>query len=314
MNNNGFDSITQTGAGRYSNLQRNQVYRDRDNFKNNDTFSSKNPWKNDDVYGSKNPWKKDNPYASNNVYADDGTQKERPKYRRFSDLKILNELMLHMSNNTLDEDSRIEILSQGEKGEIKNLLAARIFKISLVPALASLALAVVIVFTDNLLISLFAYMVYMGILVRTFFYPAKLYYENIKYKTTRPAKIFFEEMDYWYKISVVKIYVYLTIVSIILFVASFYQDEIIDAALGLFTKSSVGLGTDAITSYLSTVEFSFGLKFLAFYNILILVVYAKFVNKEKTQAELELRSRMKKIRNETISRVEQIQRDKNNLE
>lgn len=314
MNDNGFNSSTHVGVGKYSNLQKNQVYRERDNFKNNDTFSSKNPWRNDDVYGNKNPWKKDNPYATNDVYRDDGRQKEKPKYRRFSDLKILNELMLHMSNNTLDEDSRIEILSQGEKGEIKNLLAYRIFKISAVPALSSLLLALVIVFTDNILITLFAYMVYMGILVRTFFYPAKLYYENIKYKTTRPAKMFFEEMDYWYKISVVKIYVYLVIVSIVLFIASFYQDEIIDWSLGLFTKSSVGLGTDRITSYLSTVSFSFGLKFLAFFNIVILVVYAKFVNKEKTKAELELRARMKKIRNETISRVEQIQRDKNNLD
>jgi len=314
MNNNGFDSTTQTGVGRYSNLQKNQVYRDRDNFKNNDTYSSKNHWKNDDVYGNKNTWKKDNPYATNDAYRDDGRQKEKPKFKRFSDLKILNELMLHMSNNTLDEDSRIEILSQGEKGEIKNLLAYRIFKISLVPALSSLLLALVLIFTDNIVITLFGYMVYVGILIRTFFYPAKLYYENIKYKTTRPAKIFFEEMDYWYKISVVKVYVYLVIVSIVLFVVSFYQDEIIDWSLGLFTKSSVGLGTDLITTYLSTVSFSFGLKFLAFFNIIILVLYAKFVNKEKTQAELELRTRMKKIRNETISRVEQIQRDKNNLE
>lgn len=302
MNDNSFNSATQMGVGRYSNLQKNQVYRERDNFKNNDTFSSKNPWK------------KDNTYATNDVYRDDGRQKEEPKYKRFSDLKILNELMLHMSNNTLDEDSRIEILSQGEKGEIKNLLAYRIFKISLVPALSSLMLALIVIFTDNIMVTLFSCMVYMGILVRTFFYPAKLYYENIKYKTTRPAKIFFEEMDYWYKISVVKVYVYLVIVSIVLFIASFYQDEIIDWSLGLFTKSSVGLGTDWITAYLSTVNFSFGLKFLAIFNIVILVVYAKFVNKEKTKAELELRARMKKIRNETISRVEQIQKDKNNLD
>ena len=310
--NNSLYSNKSNSSDVYSNLNKGRVYQDR-NSRQKDTFSNKNQWKNDDVYANKNPWEKKNPYASNDVYKDDATQKEQPKYKRFSDLKILNELMLHMSNNTLDENSRIEILSQGEKGEIKNLLAYRIFKISLVPALSSIILALVIIFTQNILISLFAYMVYLGILVRTFFYPAKLYYENIKYKTTRPAKMFFEEMDYWYKISVVKIYVYLTIVSIGFFIASFYQDEIIDASLRLFTNSSIGLGTDEITQYLSTVEFSLGLKILAFFNIFLLVLYARFVNKEKTQAEIELRERVKKIRNETISRVEQIQRDKNNL-
>jgi hypothetical protein len=310
--NKGYNNSSGGAVGTYSNLQSDQVFRNRNDFKNNDMSSNKNQWKNDDVFSSKNPWKKDNPYASNNVYEEDGVQKEQPKYKRFSDLKILNELMLHMSNNTLDENSRIEILSQGEKGEIKNLLATRILKIALIPALTSLLMGCIFMFSENFILDIFVYMVYVAILVRTVFYPAKLYYENIKYTTTRPAKMFFEEMDYWYKVSVVNIFVFLTVVSLSLFILSFYQEEIINEILKFIPTYSIASKIDKLTAYLSTINFSTDLRLLVMFNVLVFFSYIKFINNEKSKEELELKNRLKKIRNETISRVEQIQQDKNN--
>ncbi|MBD3795541.1 MAG: hypothetical protein IE881_06355 [Epsilonproteobacteria bacterium] len=305
---NPFDTSINLGVGKFSNLQKNQV------FKGNNPFEAKNVWKNEDVYGSKDIWGKKNPYRTDNVYADNGTTKEKPRFRRFADLKILNELMMHMSNNTLPDDTRIEILSQGEKGEIKNILAYRIMKISLVPALMSILFGLVLVFTNHIIITFFMLMIYVAVLVRTFFYPAKLYYANIKLKTTRPAKIFFEEMDYWYKLSVVKVYLYLVIVSIMLFIASFYEDKVITFLIENTASLKKSISSESIQFFLESINFSYSLKMLAVFNIALLAYYSRFVNQEKSKAEKELRNRMKNIRNESISRVKQIQTDKNELE
>lgn len=304
-----FDSSSHIGVGKFSNLQRDQVHKSKDTFSNkgNNPFSSNNQWKNENDWSEKNPFRKDN------VYANDGREKEKPRFKRFADLKILNEYMMHMSNNTLPEDSRIEVLSQGEKGEIKNLLAYRIVKISLVPALMSLLMGIVLVFSDYFLLTLFSLLVYFAVLVRTFFYPAKIYYENVKLKTTRPAKLFFEEMDYWYKLSVVKVYLYTVIASIVLFVLSFYEDDMINLLIAYGSKLQNPHTREMIEGYINTINFSASLKAMAFLNIGMLVYYSKFANSEKAKAEKELNKRMKLIRNESISRVQQIQEDKNEI-
>jgi len=294
-----------SGVGQYSNLQKNQIFRDRDNYGSKGTYENKNP------YESKNPYASNNPYESKNPYATSEKEKFIPKFKRFNDLKILNEKMMHMSNNTLSDDSRIEIVTQGELGEIKNLLAGRILKVPLAPLFSSLAFGLVIMFTDNIFITLISLFIYLGILVRTFFYPARLYYENIKYKTTRAAKMYYEEMDYWYKIYVVKVYVYLIIASIAIFVASFYQDEIIAFFTTHFLKNNGVMQSGLMHEYIKTISFSVSLKFLAVLNIIILIAYSKFANNQKLQAEIMLKDKMKKIRNEKISRVQKIQADKN---
>ena len=299
---NGYNSAN-LSVGAHSNLQHKQVYKDQGNYKNQDTYGSKNAYKTDSVYGSKDPYGKDEVYDKDEVL--------RPKFKRFSDLKILNENMMHMSNNTLSDESRIEILSQGERGEIKNLLSSRILKIAFVPALSSLALGFLLVLSSSFLIGLFGLLVYMGLLVRTFFYPAKLYYENIKFKTTKPANAFFEEMDYWYKISVVNIYVYLIIVSIILFVISFYQDELIEKSIEILSGANGKIRSEKVENFLSAISFGITLKLLAVFNIGVLVMYSKFANKEKEIAEGKLLVRMRAIRNENLSRVQQVQADKN---
>ena len=293
MNNNSneYNSAINGGVGKYSRLQDRQVYSGKDTYDGNNKYKKDSVYKNDSVYGEKDQ------------------RNEDPKYKRFADLKILNENMMHMSNNTLPDDSRIEILSQGEKGEIKNILSYRILKISIVPALMSLALGLVVMLTDSYIVTLFSIFVYFAVLVRTFFYPAKLYYENIRYKTTKPARVFFEEMDYWYKVSVVKVYVYMVIASSIMFVASFYQDEIVELLIDKVI-STPGFNSEFIYNYIASISFSIGLKGVAILNIVILVFYSKFANKEKDKAEADLQERMKKIRNETLSRVQQIQEDK----
>lgn len=293
MNNNSneYNSAINGGVGKYSRLQDRQVYSGKDTYDGNNKYKKDSVYKNDSVYGEKDQ------------------RNEDPKYKRFADLKILNENMMHMSNNTLPDDSRIEILSQGEKGEIKNILSYRILKISIVPALISLALGLVVMLTDSYIVTLFSIFVYFAVLVRTFFYPAKLYYENIRYKTTKPARVFFEEMDYWYKVSVVKVYVYMVIASSIMFVASFYQDEIVELLIDKVI-STPGFNSEFIYNYIASISFSIGLKGVAILNIVILVFYSKFANKEKDKAEADLQERMKKIRNETLSRVQQIQEDK----
>jgi len=294
--NDVYDS-THGSVGAYSNLQKNQVYKNQDKFGNKDVYSSKNNWKNDNIW------------AKNDVYGKE-QEKERPRYRRFSDLKILNENMMHMSNNTLPEDTRMEILSQGEKGEIKNILAGRIFKVSFVPALSTLAVGTIVVFTDSVMLTLFSFFVYLGILVRTFFYPAKLYYQNVKLKTSKAAILFFEEMDYWYKLSVVNVYVFLVIASLAMVFASFYEEEVALAVLSLSQPSITSLGADSIEEYAKTISFSVSLKILAVLNIIILVLYSKFVNSEKDKAEEELKVRMRQIKNETLTRFQQVQEEK----
>ncbi len=306
MAGNTYSSSKGGSVGTFSNLQKNQVYNGKEAFGSKDIYSSKNNFASNDTYSSKNPWRTDSSYGK-----DDAQEKVFPKYKRFSDLKILNENMMHMSNNTLPESTRIEILSQGEKGEIKNILSYRILQIALAPALSSLAVAAVIMFSGSLLISLFALFVYIGILVRTFFYPAKLYYENIKYKTTKPALRFFEEMDYWYKISVVNVYVYLVIVSIVIFVLSFYEEKVVSFAIKTLLSAPNTIGSGTIKNYLESISFSWEFKAFAVFNIGMLAFYSRFVNKEKSLAEMQLKERMKQIRNETLTRVQQIQADKN---
>jgi hypothetical protein len=303
---NGYSSISQGSVGTYSNLQQGQVYKDKGG-------GNKDPYAKKDTYGiGRNPYRQDSVYANNDSpYSED--DRILPKYRRFADLKILNEIMMHMSNNTLSDDSRIEILSQGEKGEIKNILSYRILKISIVPALLSLIFGLVVIISNSFTVILFTAFVFFALLVRTFFYPAKLYYENIKYKTTTPAKAFYEEMDYWYKISVVKVYIYLTIVSIFMFVVSFYEDEVILMFAQQIESFPKLANMEFVGEYFKTVSFGLGLKMIALFNVLLLVLYSKFANKEKDAAEIELREKMKKIRNETLSRVEQIQADKNSI-
>lgn len=295
MNKKGYDSTSHGGVNTYSNLQKNQVFKQGNSYQNRSPYETKNNWKNDSAYSNNN---------------NENFEIERPKYKRFNDLKILNEKMMHMANNTLSDDSHIEILSQGEKGEIKNILSERMIKVSLVPALVSFALGLVVTITDNIIITIFSTFVYFAIFARVFFYPAKLYYENIRHKTTSSAKLFFEEMDYWYKISVVKIYIYLVISSILMFIASFYQDEVIEFLISFFPNTN-GINKDLTSDYLSSISFSVSLKLVALLNIVMLVVYSKFVNKEKSQAEKLLKDKKVKIRNETISRVQQIQKDKN---
>ena len=304
---NNWGSSSGSNQSAFSNTYRDQVNRSKDVFSSNNAFGSNN------AYANKNIWRDDNPYKTENVYGSDD-DKTAPKYKRFSDLKILNENMMHMSNNTLPEESRIEILSQGEKGEIKNVLSYRIFQIAFVPALSSLAFGLLIIFTNSVFITMFGLFVYLGILVRTFFYPAKLYYENIKYKTTKPARAFFEEMDYWYKISVVNIYIYLVITSIFLFVASFYQDDLVTYLYGVLDidmKTTAGKSLTFQEKIISNIEFSTSLKVLALFNIVLLVIYARFANKEKSEAEKVLKERMRLIRNESLSRYMQVQEDKN---
>lgn len=295
--------------GVYSTLVSDQVYN-----KDGKT-GGVNPYTNNgtQAYAKNQNWDKAKIYREQQNQANLGS--EIPiKYKRFNDLKILNEQIINLSNNMQPEESPLEVLSQGQKGEIKNLLWSRIWKISFAPALSAIVLNLVVMFGDFMIATLFAFAFYIYVIGRTFFYPAKLYYENIQHKTTRHAKLFFEEMDFWYKMSVVKILAYMIFVIIATLVLAIYEDAIVDFMLTYFVNTSRIKEQQLLINYLSNISFSGTFVFLSLIYLLTIVAYFKFINQEKAKNEALLKVKLKNIRNQTMSRVEQIQADKNELE
>lgn len=297
------NSYASNNLGPYSSLLQDQVYN-----KNSQT-GGKNPYSEpqNSVYAKKQNWEEPKVYQQKEM-----VQKSQG-YRRFHDLKILNEQIINLSNNMQPEESPLEVLSQGQKGEIKNLLWARIWKISLLPALGALLLTLTVILTDYLLVTLLMLTIYVYLVGRTFFYPAKLYYENIQFKTTKHARLFYEEMDFWFKLGVVKILMYFALVIIFTFVMIFFEDTVVANLLKIsqYTDNTVKQG---FLNYISTVSFSYSLLFLVLIYIGTIFLYFKFINQEKTKNDELLKIKMKHIRNQTMSRVEQIQADKNEIQ
>ena len=290
------------GGMGYSSLLSDQVYNQ------NGRTGGANPYNGGkSTYADKQNWDKAQIYKD----AETGEVVVR-KYKRFNDLKLLNEQMINLANNMQPDDSPLEVLSQGQKGEIKNLLIGRIFKISFLPAIAVLLLTLTLVLTDHLLVTLSTLMLYIFIMGRTFFYPAKLYYENIQYKTTTHAKVFFEEMDFWFKTSVVNTLVLFSITSFVSLIIIFFEENIINLVVSI-SKNMKGSTHDMLLDYASSISFTYSLSFAIILYISTILFYFKFINKEKEKNEIIKESRIKDIRNQTMSRVEQIQADKNEI-
>jgi len=297
------NSYASNNLGPYSSLLQDQVYN-----KNSQT-GGKNPYSDpqNSVYAKKQNWEEPKIYQQKDIA-------QKPQgYRRFHDLKILNEQIINLANNMQPEESPLEVLSQGQKGEIKNLLWARIWKISLLPALSAMLLTISVILTNYLLITLFMFTIYVYIVGRTFFYPAKLYYENIQFKTTKHARLFFEEMDFWFKLGVVKILIYFAVVILFTFIMVFFEDTVVTHLLELikYTDNSV---KQPVLNYISTISFSYTLLVLVFIYTGTIFLYFKFINQEKTKNDELLKIKLKHIRNQTMSRVEQIQADKNEIQ
>ena len=288
--------------GGYSSLLSDQVYN-----KHGRTGGS-NPYNNNNsTYANKQNWDKSKIYQNS-----ENINFENKRFPRFNDLKILNEQMINLANNMQSIDSPLEVLSQGQKGEIKNILMTRIFKISLAPALSALSLSLLVIFTNHLIITLLSLLFYVFVIGRTFYYPAKLYYENVQYKTTKHAELFFEEMDYWFKISAINTIVWFLMVAIFSFIMIFFEENIINVVLSI-TKSLKGESVVYLINYAESISFSTAMFFLFILYISTIIVYFKFINNEKSKNEKLRQERLKNIRNETMSRVEQIQADKKEI-
>jgi len=284
-----------------------------DNLAKQETFRDRSPYGNKSAYGvERNPFQSRSPYENkNNDQNKQVNEKDKRKYLRFNDLKLLNEFMVHLANNTLPDGSRIDILSQGMLGEIKNILSSRIFKIAIIPALMSIVMALLFALSGYFILDAFGMLVYIAILIRVFYYPAKLYYSNIRYTTCLPAKTFFEEMSYWFKMSVFNTYGSMITVAILLFVLSFFQEPIINYFLTHIGHISSSLiHTNKITKYIANISFSISWKLFPLFMIFLLFLYAKFVSREKTHNEAIKEKILKEIRNETISTVRAIQEDR----
>lgn len=274
------------------------------------------------VYRSDNPhaqsggsvYANKNHYDSKNTYgpAIEGTQ-DLKKYTRFNDLKLLNEQMINLANNMQAEESPLEVLSQGQRGEIKVLLMRRVGKLSFLPAISALLLTLTIILTNHILITLVALIFYFFVIGRVFFYPAKLYYENIQYKTSKHAEIFYEEMDFWYKLGVVNTIISLLFISILTFILMFFEDYVINIFINFSNNATSGI-KDFLSNYVTSISFSYSLFFVFVLYVGTIIIYMKFINKEKRRNEVIRQERLRSIRNETMSRVEQIQTDKNEVE
>ena len=287
----------------FDNLARKETYRDRSPYGNKSAYSE-----NRNVYQSQSPYSKDDsPYRQQEQLKQ---EKKEKKYLRFNDLKLLNEFMMHLANNTLADNSRIDILGQGMLGEIKNLLADRIFKIAIIPALMSIILALTFAVSKYFVIDTFALLIYLGVLVRVFYYPAKLYYANIRYTTCLPAQTFFDETKYWFRMSVFHTFASMIIVAVLLFVLSFFQHSIIQFLLFHFGHISATLGTQKINKFIASISFSISWKIFPLFIIFLLFFYVKFINKEKKINEAIKEKILKEIRDETISPVKAVQENR----
>jgi len=257
------------------------------------------------VYRDNNAYKEENnkAFESNSAYSD----KQRIKLARFNDLKILNENLINLSNNLIKNESPLTILSQREKGEVKNILGKRVFVISFTTAFVSLLFACVIFFSNHSLVIMAFFAFYIFIIGRTFYYPAKLYYENIQFITNKHATLYFEEMDYWWKLSVANMIMALLISSIALLYVATFEYDIVYYLTELVKSKNNNLH---LINYISHLSFSTGFTYLAIFNFLIIIMYFKFINKEKAISLQEQEERIKASRNETLSRVQQIRADK----
>lgn len=289
-----------TGLSPYSNNSQRGVY-----SKNGGT---QNPYRESNVYANNSPYAKNNNFSGKEV----DPLKEIKKYKRFNDLKILNEQMINLSNNMQPEESPLEVLSQGQKGEIKNLLGARVFKISMLPAISAFILTTTAIISNSMIFVILAFFIYIFIIGRTFFYPAKLYYENIQCKTTRHAKLFYEEMDFWFKLGVVNIYIYLSIAALGTLITIFFEEKILSFFLNIANKSS-GSIKDSFVPYVENMSFSASLFIIFLFYISTMLFYFRFISKEKDVNQEKLNKKIKDIKSQTLSRVEQIQENKNEI-
>lgn len=312
MNNNDahtYNSNTRASNATYNNNQSvhgsllsDQVYN------KHGTTGGKTPYSNNNNYEDNQKWDEAKIYQTR-----DSSSVELRKYKRFNDLKLLNEQMINLGNIIQSENSPLEILSQGQKGEIKNLLMRRISKISFVPAIFYFLLVAIIVLTDYLLLTIIALGVYIFIIGRTFYYPAKLYYENVQFNTSPHAELFFEEMDFWFKMSVINTLVSLIILTIISIVGIFFEDSFINIIISISKSVTNPQIKEYLENYLTTINFSMSLFLAVLLNIAIILIYFKFINNEKTRNEALRKERSKNIRNQTKSRVQQIQDEINEI-
>jgi len=286
------------------------VYSQQNIYRNDDVYRDNNPYNQRNVYRQDNVYKKDNVYKRNDVYArQNGTikQEKNEKYTRFNDLKLINEQIISLSNNTLADDAPIEVISQGMRGEIKNLLSTRILKISFIPSIFILLIAINLIVLDKFLITFILLILYVIILVRFMFFPAKLFYENIKYTTNKYALQFYEEVDYWFKISSINTILFLFASSLIVFVGSFFEDSLVKFLLeNLHISNNTILNSTAQTEFVKNIHFSISMKLLALVPILTIIAYFFFINKEKRINELEKKKRIMNINKEIKTRAEQI--------
>jgi hypothetical protein len=294
-NNQSVSNSMRTGGG-YSSLLSDQVYNKHGRTGGSDPYKSSN-----EAYSKKQDWKKSSVYEDTKEYHDSR------KYKRFNDLKLLNEQMINLANNLQPSSSPLEVLSQGQKGEIKDILMYRITKLSFVPLLFASIVVLNIIFIDSFFVTFMLLVIFVYVAVKILFYPAKLYYENVQYKTTKHAVLFYEEMDFWFKLSVANSLVSLFVLSIVSFVVAFYEERVVEVVLNLSKYSSQ---KDVITNYAANISFSYSLTLFSLSIIAMILFYFRFINYEYEENEKLKKQRSRDIENETVSRVRQIQKNK----
>lgn len=283
----------------YSSLMSDQVYNKNGRSGGQNVYAGKSPYEN-----NKNVHQDTQDWSHAPIYGQGGESGSQTKYTLFSDLKILNEQMINLANNMQPDDSPLAVLSQGIIGEIRVLLGKRIWGTSFVPAFILLIIATVLMFNSIGIISIIAIFLYLTVTAGVLFHPAKLFYENGQYKTNKFANEFYEEMDFWFKQGIVNSFVSSTLVSIAIIAIGLNEETII-----LIVSSNLGEGM--LQDYVSTISFSTSMYLLASSNFGMFFLYFKYINKQKEVSEIKRKERSKLIRNETLSRVEQIQADKN---
>jgi len=296
-------------------------------------MANNNPYsKNNNPYSkNNNPYSKNNnPYAKNqqktvdnyqnkgnDPYKDRGVQGgdsqgnfnlEDKKYSYYNDLKILHDEMIYLSNSSVSSKI-ITILSKGQIAEIKMKLMKTIlfspFKSFFIIIFAS----IVLFFSNNGLVNLLAYMITIIIIWSYFLYPTKLLYNNVGLCVNEESNLFFKEMEFWFNTGVNLTKALFTISIMIIATILYYQDIIKEFLI----KYIINSNNTYLISYFKSIGGLNSKLGILIALIVIMIISYFIIKKSEVDTGLKIRDeKIKSIRNEKISRVEQIQNDKNN--
>ncbi len=293
-----------SNLGAHSSLISDQVYNKNGRTGGQNAYSS-----NSNAYSKNQNWDK------SQIYQDaQGVAVDTSKYKYFNDLKILNEIMIDYSNNMQPDNSPLQMLSQGQESDIRLMLMGRLKKTSFISSFLLFLISIVAIFSNLSIISILSFIFYISIVGGTLFYPAKLFYENVQYKTNKTAELYYDEMDYWFKIGVVNFIGSIIFMTIVLLVVSFFEDKLLLIISELVLNNTMDESfRSSLEIYISKMGFTGEFIFFSVLNIAIIFTYFKFINRQKTNAEIMRVKRIIKIRNQTMSRVEQVQDDKNEI-